>query len=161
MDFTPITTQEQFESAIKDRLNREKDSIGKKYEGYTSPADLEKIKSDYSKQIAELTKASEEQSKKYADYDKKIAERDAKIKGYESASVKTRIAHETGLPYELASRLSGDDEDSIRKDAENLAKLIGKQPHQTVPLASGDDDTGKESKNSALKALAKGLRGDK
>lgn len=160
MDFTPITTQEQFNEAIKDRLNREKDTLSKKYEGYVSPEDMEKVKSDYDKQIANLTKSAEDQAKKYADYDKKIAERDARIKSYESASVKTRIAHEVGLPYELASRLSGEDEESIRKDAESLSKLIG--THQPVaPLAAGSDDTGKESKSSALKALAKGLRGDK
>lgn len=166
MDFTPITTQEQFESAIKERISREHNSAAKSTreamvsEGWTSPDDLKKVKDDYEKQISDLTKAAEDNAKKYADFDKKIAERDAKIKGYESASVKTRIAHETGLPYELASRLSGDDEDSIRKDAENLVKLIGKQPHVTTPLAEGSDDTGKESKNSALRALAKGLRGE-
>ena len=150
MDFTPITTQEQFESAIKERINRERDTVSKKYESWVSPDDLKKVKDDYAKQISDLTKAAEDNAKKYADYDKKIAEKDAKIKGYESASVKTRIAHETGLPYELAGRLSGDDEDSIRKDAENLVKLIGKQPHVTTPMAEGNDDTGKESKNSAL-----------
>lgn len=160
MDFTPITTQEQFETAIKDRINREKDSLSKKYEGYTSPNDLEKIKNDYAKQISDLTKNADANAKKYADYDKQIAERDAKIKGYESDSVKTRIAHETGLPYELAGRLHGDNEDDIRKDAESLVKLIG-NTHTSTPLASNNDDTGKASKNSALKALAKGLRGEK
>lgn len=160
MDFTPITTQEQFETAIKERINREKDSLSKKYEGYTSPSDLEKIKNDYAKQITDLTNAEKEKEKKYADYDKKLAEKDAKIKGYESASVKTRIAHETGLPYELAGRLHGDNEDDIRKDAESLVKLIG-NTHTSTPLANNNDDSGKALKNSALQALAKGLRGEK
>lgn len=157
MDFTPITTQEQFEEAIKDRLNREKDSLGKKYEGYTSPADLEKIKSDYDKQISDLTKASEVQAKKYADYDKQIAERDAKIKGYESASVKTRIAHETGLSYEAIEFLKGDDEDSIRKSAESLKGLVGMT--NVAPLASTESNAG-DATDAALRNTLKGLKGE-
>ena len=39
-EFTPITTQEQFEAIMKDRLERERTSVAKKYEGYTSPTDF-------------------------------------------------------------------------------------------------------------------------
>lgn len=152
-NFTPITTQEEFESAIKERIGRE----AKKYEGYTSPADLEKIKKDYDSQIASLTKDAEAKAKKYADYDKQLSDRDAKIKGYESDSVKTRIAHETGLPYEMASRLRGDTEDDIRKDAEAMVKLIGGA--KKMPLADPEQNPG-SGKNSAFKALAKSLKGE-
>ncbi|WP_102343773.1 phage scaffold protein [Galactobacillus timonensis] len=150
-NFTPITTQEEFESAIKERIGRE----AKKYEGYTSPADLEKIKKDYDSQIASLTKDAEAKAKKYADYDKQLSERDAKIKGYESDSVKTRIAHEVGLPYELSGRLSGDTEDDIRKDAESLVGLIGKG-HQTAPLASSE--TTEDKVKTAVKQLSEKLK---
>ena len=157
-DFTPITTQEQFDNIIKDRLGRERETLAKKYEGYTSPNDLSKIKGDYDKQIALLTKDAETKAKKYVDYDKQLAERDSKLKSYETASVKTRIAHETGLPYEMANRLSGESEDDIRKDAETLVKLIGKNK-PVVPLA---DPEGKMSggKNDAVRALAKSLKGE-
>ena len=143
-DFTPITTQEQLDNLIKDRLGRERETLAKKYEEYTSPDDLSKIKGDYDKQ--------------YADFDRQITERDSKIKSYETASVKTRIAHETGLPYEMASRLSGESEDDIRKDAESLVKLIGKNK-PIVPLADQEEkhDGGK---NAAVRALAKSLKGE-
>ena len=150
-EFTPITTQEQFEAAMKDRMDR----YAKKFEGYTSPDDLAKIKSDYDGQIATLTKTAEENAKKYAGYDKELAERDAKIKGYETASVKTRIAHEVGLPYELSGRLSGDTEDDIRKDAESLVGLIGKG-HQTAPLASSE--TTEDKVKTAVKQLSEKLK---
>ena len=91
-DFTPITTQEQFEAIMKDRLERERTSVAKKYEGYTSPTDLEQIRKDYDTQISTLSKDAEKNAKKYADYDKQIAERDTRLKHYETASVKTRIA---------------------------------------------------------------------
>ncbi len=151
MEFTPITTQEQFEAAMKDRMDR----YAKKFEGYTSPDDLAKIKSDYDGQIATLTKAAEDNAKKYAGYDKELAERDARIKGYETASVKTRIAHEVGLPYELAARLSGETEDDIRKDAESLVGLIG-NGHQITPLASSE--TAEDKVKTAVKQLSEKLK---
>lgn len=157
-EFTPITTQEQFNEAMQARMDR----FAKKYEGYTSPAELAKIRSDYDKQITDLTNASEAQNKKYADYDRQLADRDAKIKGYETASVKTRIAHEEGLPYELAGRLSGESEDDIRKDAQALVKLIGKKS-AWAPMAQSPDDVGVggDLKNAALKSLARTLhKGD-
>ncbi|WP_418561513.1 hypothetical protein [Holdemanella porci] len=43
MDFKPIETQEQFEDAIKDRVDR----INKKYESWTSPDKLQEIKDGY------------------------------------------------------------------------------------------------------------------
>lgn len=157
-EFTPITTQEQFNEAMQARMDR----FAKKYEGYTSPAELAKIRSDYDKQITDLTNASEAQNKKYADYDRQLADRDARIKGYETASVKTRIAHEEGLPYELAGRLSGESEDDIRKDAQALVKLIGKKS-AGAPMAQSPDDVGVggDPKNAALKSLARTLhKGD-
>lgn len=154
-EFTPITSQEQFQEAIQSRLDRQ----AKKFEGYTSPDDLAKIKADYDKQIADLTKASESAAKKYADYDKQLSERDSKIKSYETASVKTRIAHEVGLPYGMASRLSGESEDDIRKDAEALVKLLDATGKRTAPLASAEAPVDKDPKQAALRSLAKQLHG--
>ncbi len=42
-EFTPITTQEEFDAAISTRLEREH----KKYEGYLSPDDVQKKYADY------------------------------------------------------------------------------------------------------------------
>lgn len=153
-DFTPITTQEAFDAALSDRLKREKE----KYEGYTSPKDLEKLKADYDKQIADLNKAMEDQSKKYANYDKDIADRDARIKGYETASVKTRIAHEMGLPYGAAEYLKGDDEKSIKESAEAVKKLFGNQHRSiTAPEASTESPTG-DTKKEALRSVLQNIK---
>jgi len=146
----PITTQEELEAVLKERLKRE----GEKYEKYTSPDDVAKIKKDYDDQIktlnASLTTANEKASK----YDKDIAERDAKIKGYETDSVKTRIAHEVGLPYGMSSRLKGDTEDDIRKDAEALHKLMNASNGNVPPLADPEKPVTKEDANTtALKGM--------
>lgn len=149
-EFTPITTQEEFDAAIKDRLARAEEKFSKKYEGYMSSDDVSKLKQDYELTINGLQKAADENAKKYADYDKQIAERDARIKGYETASVKTRIAHEAGLSYDAIDFLQGDDEKSILESAEKLKKLTG--ANNTRPM--GDhDSSGSGSKDAAYKSM--------
>ena len=147
MSFEIIDTQEKFDAAISERLKRERETVGKKYADYD---DLKQKAAPYEKQIGEMTKAAEELAKKYSGYDKQLADMQAKIKGYETGSVKTRIAHEKGIPYELADRLNGQTEDEIRQDAEMLSKLIGKK--SVAPLKSSADDSA-DSKTAALKAF--------
>ena len=53
-EFKEIKTQEEFDTAIKERLARE----NKKYEGFVSPDKLAELKVDYEKEI----------SKKYEGY---------------------------------------------------------------------------------------------
>lgn len=139
-EFKAITTQEEFDAAITARLTRERETVAKKYEGYTSPEDLQKIKADYEKQIGELTKAAETAKTTHA---AELAERDRTIAKYETDSVKTRIAHEIGLPYELAARLTGETEDDIRQDAETIKGLMSTTPGgvETLPLKTSDTKT--------------------
>ena len=93
--FEAITTQEQLDAVIKDRLERERETLTKKYSDYD---DLKIKVSDYEKKIGELNKSIEDNEKKYADYDQQLSALRIKVKGYESDSVKTRIAHEAGIP---------------------------------------------------------------
>ena len=155
-EFVPITTQEAFDAAIGERLKRERESIAKKYGDYD---DLKRKVADYEAQIGQMTREAEDTAKKYAGYDQNLAEMQAKIKGYETASVKTRIAHESGLPYELASRLSGESEESIRKDAEALAKLLGGQTHSAPPLRD-TESTPADGTKAATRALLSQLMKD-
>ncbi|MCD7748457.1 MAG: DUF4355 domain-containing protein [Oscillospiraceae bacterium] len=147
-EFTPITTQEEFNAAIGERLKRERETLGKKYADYD---ELKAKVSDYEQQIATLNQTITDSTKKYAGYDKTMADLQAKVKGYETASVKTRIARETGIPYELAERLSGETEEDIRKDAETLSRVLGRQKQQTAPLRS--TEPAGNGKREALRAL--------
>ena len=74
-DFTTITSQEQLDTVIADRLKRNEEKWAKKYEGYLSPDDVTKKCGDYEKQIADLTNALDGANKKAASYDKEIAEK--------------------------------------------------------------------------------------
>ncbi len=154
-EFTPITTQEQLDQIISDRLKRERETVSRKYADYD---DLKSKVATYETDISGYSKSLREANEKLAAHDRELAERDAKIKGYETASVKTRIAHEAGLPYELAGRLTGEDEAAIRKDAEQLSRLIG-QTVTAAPLASTESGT-TDTKTAALKNMLAALKGD-
>lgn len=122
-DFKPIETQEAFDAAVAD--------VKKQYEGWLSPEDYNAKNADLAKQL-EANKTT-------------IADLTAKAKAYESGALKMRIAHENGIPYELAGKLSGETEEEIKKDAETLAKFVKNQ--QPQPLANtehGHVDTNDE-----------------
>lgn len=143
-DFTPITTQEELNNVIGERLRRERESVSKEFEQKISEKDAEigQSKTD----MEALNKKLEAVNKQLEDANQKISGISAleeKIKGYEVASVKSKIAREVGIPYELAERLSGETEEDIRKDAEGLRKLIG--AGKQAPLAGGERDTGKKT----------------
>lgn len=147
-EFTPIETQEQLDSIIGERIKEIREKAEKKYEGYLSPEEVTKKYEGYL--------SADEVTKKYKGYlsPEEVAEKDAKIKGYESHSVKTRIAHELGLSYESIDFLKGDDEESIRKSAETLKNLVGNRT--APPLASHDEPAG-NSVDASLRNMVKNL----
>lgn len=88
-EFKPITTQEEFDAAIKARLSREKD----KY------ADYDQIKSRVTELETEnvgLKSTIEANNQSKADADKQLEEMQSQIAGYETASLRTRIALQYG-----------------------------------------------------------------
>lgn len=152
---TPITTQEQFDEAIKSRLAKQ----SKKYEGFTSPEDLAGIKADYDKRLGELQEALKSASEKLGGFDKEIATRDAKIKGFETDLLKMRIAREQGLPYELHTRLTGETEEELTKDAKALASLV-KGSSTPVPLANPEQPITTDPQTASYKKMLKELKGE-
>lgn len=151
-EFKVIETQEQFDEMLKDRLKRERETVKKEYEGYLSPADIaEKYKGYLSPTDIEA---------KFKDHlsPEEATKLRTKIKGYETDSVKTRIAHETGLSYEAVQFLRGEDEDSIRKSAESLKGLVG--IGNVAPLASTEPEGMASATDAALRNTLKGLKGE-
>ena len=112
---------------------------------------------DRDKQLGELKTQLDEATKGKADYDKTIAELTGKVTNYETASLKTRIAHEMGLPYELANRLTGDDEKALREDAKSMAKLIHTKP-APPPLKNTEPTV--DGKDAAYKSLLSNIKGE-
>lgn len=147
--FQPIETQEQLDSIIKERLKRDRESTAKKYEGWISPEDHQNALNDANKALDDYKKAHEGD-------EQLIADLTAKNKAYETASLKSRIAHEVGLSYEWISRIGGEDEASIRADAESLKKLVGTQ--NTVIPTKNTESSQSGGENSPYKTLLEGIK---
>lgn len=153
-EFTAITTQEEFDARIKDRMER----FAKKFEGFVSPDEVEKIRNDYDSQITALNKSAEDNAKKYSNFEKQLKERDEKISAYENDSTKTRIAHEKGLPYESIAFLQGSDEESISKSADALKAMLGS--NRPASPSKSSEPTDIDSKSVSMKKLLNGLKGE-
>ena len=150
-EFTPINTQEELDRVLASRLQRERDTITGKFQAQITERD-EKI-TGFESTIKDLNKQIETLNGQTG----RVAELEAKVREYETASVKTRIAREAGLPAELADRLSGADEDAMRADAESLAKLL-KSQQTPAPMYRPNGEGANDGKDAALKDLLKKVR---
>lgn len=158
MDFTPINTQEEFDAAIKSRLQRERDTISKQYADYDQlKADLQKLTDEK----AAFESSAKETADKIKGLNDQLAAANTKIKGYEVDRIKTSAALAAGIPMELKDRLTGETEEEITKDAASLAKLFKQQNNKGLPSFEPDEGTpaSEEAKRrSEFKSLAKKLR---
>lgn len=135
-EFKPITTQEEFDAAIKERLSREK----AKYSDYDQ---LKSLVEDLKKENVDLKSTIEADRQSKVDADKQLEEMQSQIAGYETASLRTRVALQYGLPYDLADRLQGTDEESFKEDAERLAGFM-KPVSKVAPVKSTEPIVPKE-----------------
>ena len=142
MAFTPIETQEQFDAAIKERLQRDRESYAKKFEGWKSPEDIQTLTNEYTEKIKALEDAAAATQQTIAEKDAKIAEGDK----YRTDLEKTRIALKAGLKIDYVDRLRGENADEWKKDAELLAKDFA-AAHVTAPLGSNEPHITKEASN--------------
>ena len=94
-DFKTITTKAAFDAAAQPLIDAAVTAKAAEFEGYISPADHQKALDDL---------AAEHKSSLRKAY-------------------KAKAALMAGLPEELADRLTGDTEEDITKDAEQLAAL--------------------------------------
>ena len=138
-EFKIIETQEEFDARISERLKRAAETAAKKYEGWTSPEDLETVKSDYESKIKTLEDSVASAEQKLKDKDIEIAE-SAK---YRTDLEKTRIALQAGLKIEYADRLRGENKEEWEADAEALAKDFASS-HVTAPLGTNEPEITKE-----------------
>lgn len=150
-EFKPITTQEEFDAAIKARLSREKEKYG----------DYDQLKS----RVAELEEENvglkstiEANNQSKADADKQLEDMQKQIAGYETASLRTRIALQHGLPYDIADRLQGADEESLTADAERLVGYM--KPKESIPPLKTNEPNLGDDKDAALKGMLHKMRGE-
>ena len=147
-EFKPITTQEEFDNAIKERLAREKS----KYSDYDQ---LKSRVTELEEENVGLKSTIEASNQSKADADKQLEDLQNQIAGYETASLRTRVALQHGLPYDLADRLQGTDEESFKADAERLAGFM--KSNQPVAPVKETEPVLEKTENTLYKNLIQGL----
>lgn len=145
-EFTPITTQEQFNEAIRERLERERAKFSdyETLKGKAAQFDQLNAK-DYPKQLEDLQKQLET-----AKGDKSRAD------AAEAKLLKISVAQKKGIPVELAERLTGSTEEELAKDAENFSGFL--RPAAAPPLANLDNPAANRT-DAALAELSNSLFG--
>lgn len=174
-DFKVITTQEELNEVIGERLARERSTTEKRFDGWTSPDKLAELKSGYEKQLEELraTHKSELDSlgAKHADelktLQETLSEKEKAIAEnahYRTDLEKTRIALAAGLPERYASRLVGANADEWKADANELAKDFGGTRQQPASPLGGTDGAPKNdfptAEAAAYSNMLSGLMGE-
>lgn len=142
-----LFTQDEVNALVGEARIKARETKAKEFEGWISPDDM-------TSRMAELTDALNSANEKLKENESLMAEKDKSIKAYELSSVKTQIAHETGLSFDAVNFLQGDDEESIRKSAESLKNLVGKS--NVPPMANPERPVG-DSKEMAYKSMLKDL----
>ena len=120
-EFKAITTQEEFDSMVKERLDRQAkktaEETEKRFKDWLSPDDVKAKTADFEKQIADLTA-------KLGDSKAAYSKLENEKKALDLVRLKESAARDAGLPFELASRLTGTTADDLKADAEALSKLV-------------------------------------
>lgn len=159
-EFTPITTQEAFDEAIRDRLARQ----NAKHENEVAALNAKLSETTAALEAANTTLAEHET--KYADFgsmSEKIASLTAKVNEYETASAKKEIAKQFNLPEAFYNRLQGSTEEEWKADAQALAALMPPSQPAAAPLSNPEPRMSSDreaQKTAALKEMLKSLQGD-
>lgn len=139
-DFKPITSQEQLNKIIQERLSREK----KKSEEVTSQLNT------LSKQIEELTDKYQKAEKSSSDLAEKYKTLQAENAKYAKNALKQKVATENNLPANAVEFLQGDTDEELTQSAAKLRSLLSPQQ----PIAQNNTQ---DVENNGLQELLSAL----
>ena len=124
----PITTQEELDKIIKDRIERAENKVRERYKDY------EQIK-------ANLEKMQAEKGESEASHQKEIDALNGKISALTIESLRAKAAREYGIPYDFQDRLKGTTAEELEADAKALAPMFQRgQVGQTNGIAFRAND---------------------
>lgn len=156
-EFTPITTQEEFDKAIKGRLAQKDRELEEKFKDYLSPDKVSELKKDYENKLEESKRLVKEAQDKLKENESSVAELKTRAEIAENSILKSKIAYQHKLPMELADRLVGETEEDLNKDAESLASIVGSG--STPPLYTRETNNagGATANDAAMLGLLSAL----
>lgn len=117
-EFKVIETQEQLNSIIEQRLERER----KKYTDTING--LENEKKELKDQLAKVTDASNQKEAKIEDLNSQISDKDNELEDFRVNQMRNDLAYEYGLPRDFSKRLQGSTYEDIEADAKEMAKAF-------------------------------------
>ena len=115
-EFKVIETQEDFDKAIQKRHARAEREAAEKFQEYLAPDQVEKLKKEYEEKLKKAEEDLNAAKKKMASHDQIVAD------------LTTRAT--------TAERLVGNNEEELKKDAEQLASYLA--PKSAPPLRTTD-----------------------
>lgn len=118
-------TDEQIESTMKEH--------GKAVQAVKPAEGHEQLKEELATLQKQLDDANSTLENERTTLQEQIQALEKESNTYKTNDLKLRIALENNIPYELANKLSGEDEESLRQDAQTLANYIAK-PETVAPL---------------------------
>lgn len=152
-DFKPITTQEEFDAAIKARLDRQEKTIEARYSDYET---LKEAAAKHDDERRNWHSQAQETAEKIKKLTAELETAKATIKTHETQALKVAIAAEIGLPAGLTDRLAGNTPEEIRKDAEALKAVFDKENVKNLPGFKPEAAPG-DAKAAAFKSVLSGL----
>ncbi len=157
-EFKAITTQEELEAVLKERLDRKDKQIADKLADHDS---VVKERDALLQEKAGFAKTLEDQKKAAETLQQQLDAEKKKTADYELDAIRTRVAIKTKLPLELRDRLHGTDEKSIEADAQEMVKLIGpRTEHKTQPLKETEGGNNGGDRAAALLETLKSVKGE-
>lgn len=149
-EFKVIESQEELDKILKDRLERAEKKAKEEMQGLIDSlksecAGLKEENANYQKQLEGI-----------GEKDKTISSLEGEIESYKKAELRRKVAIENNIPYTLADRIVGDDEESMAEDAKRLAEFVGKKDY--VPPLKNYEDRSPDSTQGAYKTLLSDLK---
>ena len=149
-EFKVIETQEQLDAIIKSRLDREK----AKYSDYDTLAEkIKNLETENTNLKQTITEKETSESMNLT----RITDLEKDVTSWKQKSLKQQIAMKNGLPFDLADRLQGDNEESLNEDAERLASLVSVKNY-TQPLADKEPNFESKGTDAAWRDVVKNLK---
>lgn len=155
-DFKTIETQEELDKVIAERLDRKAREVESKFADYLAPDKVEELKASHKKELDGLNEKVKELKDTIASHSAEVSEIKARAEKAENSLMKNRIAHENGIPLELASRLQGNTEDEVKADAKTLSSFFS--PKSAPPLKSAMPTSQTNNKEASYQSLLDDLK---
>lgn len=143
---------ERMKREFLEQLGLEKDVVEKiiiehgKSVQSAKPSDYDELKAkatEYTTTIQSLQEQIASEKEKYEGFETEKTELAEKVKGYELKELKLKVARENNIPFDLAQRLSGTNEEELSADAKSLASFVNQK--EVLPLKQVEQGKNEDS----------------